>query len=639
MIDTPQIKKAIDTLQKYKNGKSNLENKIKENEQFWKLRHWEQQRDEDYIPATAWLWNVITAKHADMEEAFPEPNILPRAQDDEMSADMLKKIIPVILEQNEFKRTWSDCNWYKLKQGCSIYGVFWDKTKHGIGDIVCKKIDALNLFWEPGITDIQESRNIFYTELIDNDILEAMYPQLQGKLSASTNMFTARYIYDDTVDTSEKSTVIDWYYHSINSQGKRILHYCKFCGDEILYATENETEPIMGPITDPNTGTEMFDPVTGQPLQQEIAPSKAESGLYDHGLYPFVFDSESDIEGTPFGYGDTDINKDTQISIDQINCAAVINTLLGSKTRFLRRMDTNVNMEQFADWKQDFIDVAGNLDDESLREITINPLSSIYMDILNSQIDMLKETSGNRDVNNGGAPSGVTAASAIAALQEEGNKHIRDVISGSYEAYKKIVLLVIELIRQFYDVPRQFRIAGEQEGYEFVTFDNSAIKPQPQGVDFGRYMGERLPLFDIEVTAQKATTYNKISNNELMLQFSNLGFFQPENAVPALACLKGMDFNKKSEVEDIINENATFHQGAEAAVQMLYSMAQMFDPSVLPSVDQVARPLGVGIQPQAPVPSAAAPTIPETDTTGGLVGEEHPFVRNARANAQNVTPD
>ena len=199
-------------------------------------------------------------------------------------------------------------------------------------------------------------------------------------------------------------------------------------------------------------------------------------------------------------------------------------------------------------------------------------------------------------------------------------------------------MFVIELIRQFYDTPRQFRIAGEQDGYEFITFDNRAIKPQSQGVDFGNYMGERMPLFDIEVSAQKATTYNKISNNELMLQFSNLGFFQPENAVPALACLKGMDFNKKADVEDIINENATFMQGAEVAVQMLSAMAEQFDPSLLPAVEQVAAQLGV-LAPAPATPQGGTPTMTETDSTGALKGAEHPFVQNARANAQNVVPD
>ena len=43
----------------------------------------------------------------------------------------------------------------------------------------------------------------------------------------------------------------------------------------------------------------------------------------------------------------------------------------------------------------------------------------------------------------------MTAASAIAALQEAGSKLSRDMIKDSYNAHAQVVLLVIELVRQF----------------------------------------------------------------------------------------------------------------------------------------------------------------------------------------------
>jgi len=635
-IDKEAIKRASSILQKYKDGKVNLEQKIIRNEQFWKLRHWEQNRKDKWVPATAYLWNAITSKHADYMEAYPEPNILPREAGDQGQAKMLSEIIPVILEQNEFRKTWSDCGTYKLKQGAGIYGVFWDKNKNGIGDITCEKIDALNLFWQPGITDIQRSRNIFHTELVDNDILEAQYPQLKGKLGADVNIYTAKYLYDDNVDTSEKSTVIGWYYHRTNSQGKRVLHYCRFCGDEVLSATENDTEPLTAPVMDPATGMPAIDEL-GNPVTQIIAQPKSETGIYDHGLYPFVFDVLYAVEGTPFGNGMTDIFKDTQIDIDMLNRAGVKNSLMGATPRFFKKQDCNVNIEDFANWEKEIIDVAGRLDEESLRQIEVAPLSSAYFETLNGQIEMLKETSGNRDVNNGGSPSGVTAASAIAALQEQGNKGIRDVISTSYEAYKQIVIMIIELIRQFYDVPRQFRIIGEGHQMEFVSYDNSGIKPQSQGVDFGMYMGERLPLFDIEVGAQKATTYNKISQNELMLQFYNLQFFNPQNADQALACLEGMDFNGKQDVTDRIKRNGTLMDAFMQLYQMTLGMAQAYDQRALPALQTLAMQVGMA-PPQMPMSTMSQDTnAVETDEFGGLKGKEHPFVKSARERAQNGT--
>lgn len=637
-VGKEQINKAMETLQKYKRGKLNLEKKIIENEQWWKLRHWEQARDEDdpYIPATAWLWNVIQSKHADMEDGYPEPNILPREEGDEGEAKMLSSIVPVVLEQNNFHETYSDCCWYKLKQGAAIYGIFWNPTKlNSLGDIEVKKIDAVSLFWEPGITNIQDSKHLFHTELIDNDVLKQRYPELKDEtLSVSFEM--AKYLYDDDVDTSEKSTVIDWYYHT-EYQGKRLLHYCKFVGDTVLFASENETEPPMKPIADPTTGMPAINPKTGSEAMQVVGKAMAETGWYEHGMYPFVIDSLFDIEGSPFGYGYTDICKDTQVSIDQLNSAIVKNALMASKRRYFVSETCNVNEEDFTNWEKDLVPVASGLSEESIKEISVSPLSGTYVEIQNNQISMLKETSGNRDVNNGGTQSGVTAASALAVLQEAGNKGSRDMIATTYKAFRQITIQVIELIRQFYDTPRKFRIIGERGAREYVTYSNIGIKPQEQGTDFGIDMGFRVPCFDIEVSAQKASPYNKLAQNELALQFYNLQFFNPQNADQALACLDMMDFNGKEELMAKIQQNGTLMQQYQQLLQLALGMAQRFDPRMIPMIMQGAQAMGMAPPLNYGARANGSVDLTQTDGMGALKPDEHAFVRRAREEAQAST--
>ena len=60
----------------------------------------------------------------------------------------------------------------------------------------------------------------------------------------------------------------------------------------------------------------------------------------------------------------------------------------------------------------------------------------------------------------GGTSGGVTAATAIAALQEAGGKLSRNMIADGYDAFGDVVTLVIELVRQFYGLRRQFRLLG-----------------------------------------------------------------------------------------------------------------------------------------------------------------------------------
>ena len=103
VIGREQIQKARLTLQKYKEGKANLEQKIIESEQWYKLRNWECMRKssnatDQVEPVSGWLFNSIANKHADAMDNYPSPNILPREEGDKAEAEMLTSIIPVILE-------------------------------------------------------------------------------------------------------------------------------------------------------------------------------------------------------------------------------------------------------------------------------------------------------------------------------------------------------------------------------------------------------------------------------------------------------------------------------------------------------------------------------------------------------------
>lgn len=590
VIGREQVQKAYQTLLKYKEGKANLEKRIVENEQWYKLRHWECMRknESEVQPTSAWLFNSIANKHADAMDNFPSPNILPREEGDKGEAEMLTSILPVVLDQNEFEQTYSDVWDYKLKTGTGVYGVFWDSSKlNGLGDISIKRIDLINLFWESGITDIQRSRNVFHVELADNDILVQSYPQLAGKLGTST-LDLSKYVYDDTVDTTDKSAVIDWYYKKTQN-GKTVLHYCKFVNDEVLFATENK-------------------------------PEFADRGWYDHGEYPFVFDVLFSVEGTPAGFGYIDIGKDAQAYIDRGNQAIMKNMLANAAPRHFVRTDGGVNEEEYADLSKDLIHVDGNLGQDSIMAVQGKPLNNIYVQVIKDKVDELKETTGNRDISTGGTSSGVTAASAIAAMQEAGSKLSRDANKSAYRSFRKLCLMTIELIRQFYDLPRCFRIMGENGTARYVQYSNAGIVPQSQGMEFGTDMGFRVPLFDIEVTAQKQSPYSKMSQNELALQFFGAGFFNPQIADQALACLDMMDFDRKEFIMQKIAQNGGMYQQMMAMQQQMMMLAQMVDQA---RGSNIAEQLAAQFSGQAPVPAIdgkAQPNVDDKEALGGKPG-------------------
>ena len=546
-------------LQKYRAGKASIERRTVAAENWWRLRNSAEERKltdglGGFQAVSGWLHNVVVSKHADAMEAYPEPCILPRESGDRGEAELLSKILPVILEQNEFEKTYSDAMWQKLKTGTAVYKIGWDASKlNGLGDIAIERVDLLNLFWEPGISNLQDSRYVFHTRLEDNDALIERYPQLRDKLNGG-GFRAVSFLYDDYVSTEGKSTVIDVYYKR-RVNGRTVLHFCKFVGDELLYSTENDAARL-----------------------QEASGEETENrGLYEHGRYPFVFDCLFPVEGSPCGYGFIDLCQNDQTQIDLMQTAFIRNTLVGATPRYFERIDGAVNEEELLDLSAPVIHVNGNLGEDSLRVVETKPLSGSYLDMRTSIINELRETSGNTETAAGISTSGVTAASAIAALQEASGKGSRDATLTSYRAYAAIIDLCIELIRQFYDLPRQFRITGQLGTERFVDYSNALLKAQPMTVG-GMAMGLRLPVFDIKVVPQKKSAYTRLSQNELALQFYQLGFFDPARSDQALACMSMMDFEGRDTLMQQISAVGGLHRRLVQTQQYALALTQKYEP-------------------------------------------------------------
>lgn len=607
VIGPEQLKAFLKVLEEYKSGKARTEQRILASERWWKLRNSEEEEKETNIgkdggfkSVSGWLHNVLVSKHADAMEAYPEPNILPREQGDRGEARMLSSIIPCILEQNRFEDTYSDVMWQKVKTGTGVYKVVWDKSKlGGLGDIGVERVNLLNIYWEPGITDIQRSRYIFHTEAYDKDVLEGRYPELEGKLKGQSFVST-KFLYDDHVNTENKHTVIDVYYHKY-VEGRKTLQYCKFVGDVVLYATENDPEWAM-------------------------------RGLYDHGMYPYVFDPLFPIEGSPCGYGYVDLCRNPQTTIDLLNTSFVKNAMVGAIPRYFSRGESPINEEEFLDLSKPIVHSANGVDDNSLRPIEHKSLDGVYVNVLDRTIQELRETSGNTETSTGNTGSGVTAASAIAALQQASGKGSRDSTRGSYRCFSDIVNLCIELIRQFYDMPRQFRILGQYGADQYITYVNQGLQLQATGASIDDKKTFRLPVFDIKVSAQKKNEYTKISQNELAVQFFQLGFFNPQTVDQTLMCLEMMDFEGKDEIMQKVAQNGTMFQKLLQYMQLALTFAQQLDPMSAEVIAQdILKTTGGGGVP------ASGGGLTQSRAMAGDRGGANTKMNNARATAAEAS--
>ena len=394
----------------------------------------------------------------------------------------------------------------------------------------------------------------------------------------------------------------------------------------------------MKPVIDPRTGQPLVDPMTGQPAMQEAGLSMAERGLYDHGKYPYFFDALYPIEGSPCGYGFVDLCRNPQTEIDLLKTAMVKNAMVGAIPRYFSRIDGNINEDEFLDVTNPVVHVNGNVDEATIRRIEHNSLDGMYINLLDNSINELRETSGNTEAATGSTPGAVTAASGIAALQEAAGKTSADSTQASYRVYSDQVDMIIELIRQFYDMPRKFRILGQYGMERYVTYTNQGIQPQYQGNDFGQDMGFRLPVFDVKVSAQKKNVYTKVAQNELALQFFQLGFFNPQMVDQSLMCLEMMDFDDKDIIMQKISQMGTMYQKLMQYMQMAFGMAQQLNPAMANQIAMDIMQMNGGAAPAGM--GGAAPQIAQTDNIGGIPKEEHAFVRNARQQSNEASqPD
>ena len=654
-VDTERVRKFQLTLEKYRTGKKRLESRIKEAERWWKLRNEEPEQREsenaegeaEFHTKSGWLHNVLVSKHADAMDSYPEALILPREEGDVQEAATLSAVLPVIFDQTKFEKVYSAAWWDKLKTGTAVYQVKWDSKRHnGLGDVEISTADLLSLYWEPGIEDIQDSRYLFHTRLRDNELLEEEYPQLKGKLKGGVKEY-ARYPYDDQVSTEGKSMVVDVYYKR-QEQGRTVLHYCKYVGEEVLYATENEAarereardtaggfgqgEPTAQPGALAQADGMSLPNVNDIHIPGGLAPAPDVNdihiGLYDDGKYPFVFDVLWPIKGSPCGYGYVDLCRNPQMMIDLMDAAFLKNFQVNVMPRYFSREDGNVNEEEFLNLKKPIVHVSGSVDETSLRSISSNFLSGNYIGLYRDKISELRETSGNTESANGVYNSGVTAASAIAAMQEASGKTSRDASKGGYRAFGEIVEMTIERVRQFYTLPRCFRIKGERGEMQFKAFDNSGLVPQDLGGIGNEHLGYRLPTFDIRVEVQKKNAYTRTSQNELILNFFDRGFFNPQFATQAMACAELLDFDGKDAFLQTLQRNGSLFEQLQQVSALLMQMAQKYEPQ---NAAALAQQLGAGMAPAGGGGRAGAVRLDAPTETG-----ENKVVEKARQRANSA---
>lgn len=462
------------------------------NDRLYRGDHWEEVWTEDPNeprPTTPIIQSTVENVKADLMDNFPEAIIQPENPQDEQVA----KVVEALIKQNhdassynkEYKKSAHDL----LVIGWTAQEVGYDPLlNNGIGGAYIRHVDAHNILFDPQCSDIQDGRAVIKVASRTVQWLEQQYPQFAGEFAGDE--YTLQQDKELTYDQTKSVLLLEYWWREFDPDTQRFkVHMAKAAGRKLL----------------------------------EDSREQKPEGYFAHGQYPFVVTTLFPRKGSALGYGFADMLGDQQRYSDKLDQIVLKNAYMASRIKLLVSRNSGIDEADIRDWSREYIE-GDQIGDTSIRWFQTSPLPQYILQYIENIRQSIKEESGANDFSRGNTASGVTAASAIAALQEASSKRSRMAARQMHEAYKDAVRLEIEVEREFNTLPREvlLTIDGEQQ---VATFESAMLEKQ------GQY-GNRIPMeFFISIKVQRENRWSQMAQNELVLQMVQLQVIPPSQAV------------------------------------------------------------------------------------------------------------
>jgi hypothetical protein len=255
--------------------------------------------------------------------------------------------------------------------------------------------------------------------------------------------------------------------------------------------------------------------------------------IYKHGMYPFVTDVHSSIEGQPVGDGLVGELTPMMRYINRYAKYLDTNLRLSSKARILYRRDSNINITKLMDWQQDGIEGDSVIEGQDWQYLKNPPLNNMIVNqMLNMQAD-LKQDSGANQFTRGETVGNVTSGKAFMALQQAGGKISRMNTGILNDGFKQIVWQILCLMAQFYDNARMKKITGDQEPVDYFGNDMSA------------------PKYTVQVEVHQKDPLRIEAQNQMFVDMYTMAA-QAQQYFPLSALISVMNFDGKDKVMPVV---------------------------------------------------------------------------------------
>lgn len=515
---------------------------------------------------------------ADQMDNMPEARMLPERPDLAAVAEDLTDVTTWVMNRNAFESKHrmrvEDC----FGVGTAVTQIAWDPDMdYGEGNIAILRWPVEAFLWDPAAETLQEARALFKVSWHPRSWYKQHYPDVYKYIGAEDGQFHGVGVPEAMEDArngsdEEKAMLLEYWFRLYDAKTRRYtINVAYLAGGALLDYAEN---------------------------------------VYAHGLYPFVGDVYSKIEGTPVGDGMVDELVTMMRYINRYGAYIDMNLRMSAKGRLLVDRAAGIDMEALADWTNDIIP-GDRIDASALQWLQTQPFTGmVTQQMIQLQTD-LKQDSGQNQFTRGETTGGVTAASAISSLQEAGGKVSRLRTHGLNQGFKEIVEQVMWLISQFYDDERVIYITGRPDK------ENREVKISRK-VIYGNKLprGKALPPppFSVQVQVQRRNPLRVQAQNELFMQMYSMAA-QGGQIFPLSVLLELLQVDGKERILPVVRESETYAQQMQqlaAQNEQLMAENQQLQEGIanLQSLNQTyAKSLRNGMYPSAGVTDQALPDV------------------------------
>ena len=453
------------------------------------IRQLRQDERSGTAPAGNTLGSCVDNAIADQIDNLPEAQLLPEREETARSAEEMSDVVSYVLYHAGWPGKYQTIMEDAVVTGTGVAEVFWDaEAEDGEGMVGVLAWHPEDFYPDPAVENLQDGRACFKVTHTTVDWVEAHYPHARGYVGEDRSLPWQEGLGEDAPQDDARTTLIEFWYKRYDANSRSTsVHMAQMAGGALLYSTE------LG---------------FGGADRAAYA-----DGVYAHGQYPFTLYKFRHVWRRPFGTGLIHDYRETQGAIDRYTKYIDDNARQSSIQRHFIRRGSGINAEDVADMRKTIIEWEGSDIREVLQTVQAQPLSGQVYEMMTYLADSMKQDCGQNQFTRGEAGLGVTAASAIEALQNAGNKITRWHTEIFKDAFREMVEQIIWVLSEYLEPGRTLRIVGGWDSTgqmrdRLVTL----IAPGAEGAGLMR------PAYAVRVQVQKNNPMQIQADNEFLQQ-------------------------------------------------------------------------------------------------------------------------